>query len=741
VSRARRQQEAPEWRASPEEVTAIVEGRHTDPHRVLGAHPVEGGAVVRALRPDAERVDVLLEGGASVEAERAAPGFFEARLDEQPRAAEYRLRVSYPGGSAFEMRDAYAFWPTLGEVDLHLAGEGRHEELWRRMGAHVVEVDAVTGTAFAVWAPNARAVRVVGDFNSWDGRLHPMRLLGSSGIWELFVPDVASGALYKYEIVTAQGDLVTRADPYAFWAEVPPGNASRVFDSTYTWADDEWLASRSQRQGVGAPMSVYEVHLASWMPGLGYRELAERLGDHAERLGFTHVELLPVAEHPFGGSWGYQVTGYFAPTSRFGDPDEFRWFVDHLHSRGIGVIVDWVPAHFPKDEWALANFDGTALYEHVDPRRGEHPDWGTLVFNYGRNEVRNFLIANAVYWLEELHVDGLRVDAVASMLYLDYSRKEGEWVPNVFGGRENLEAVEFLMELNRVVYGRNPDVVTIAEESTAWPGVTRPTHLGGLGFGFKWNMGWMHDTLEYFSRDPIHRRFHHSELTFGFVYAWSENFMLPLSHDEVVHGKRSLLDKMPGDRWQKFANLRALYGWMWAHPGKQLLFMGGEFGQWREWSEERSLDWHLMEESDHAALAHLVGDLNRAYREHGSMWTRDVDPGGFQWIDANDADHNFLAFVRWGESDEAPVACLANLAPVPRAGVRIGLPGPGLWREVLNTDAAAYGGSNVGNLGGVEAEPCEWHGLPYSALVTLPPLATLWLTPEQWPTAAEEPEA
>jgi 1,4-alpha-glucan branching enzyme len=551
------------WRADPEEVRALLSGTHMDPHRLLGAHPSEGGAVVRAYRPDADRVEVVVDGADPVEAEQTIPGFFEALLPEMPRASAYRLRVRYPGEATFELHDPYAFWPTIGDLDLHLAGEGRHEELWRRLGVHVTEVDGVTGTSFAVWAPNAGSVRVVGDFNSWDGRLHPMRLLGSSGIWELFLPDVGAGAYYKFEILGADGYLTTRADPWAFATDVPPGSASRVFESHYAWGDAAWFAHRRNTELVRSPMSVYEVHLGSWRHGegrpLGYRALAPLLADHVEAHGFTHVEFLPVAEHPFGGSWGYQVTGYFAPSARFGDPDDFRFLVDHLHQRGIGVIIDWVPAHFPRDAWALARFDGTALYEHADPRQGEHPDWGTLVFNFGRNEVRNFLIANALFWLEELHVDGLRVDAVASMLYLDYSRKEGEWVPNAYGGRENLEAVAFLKELNAVVYGRNPGVVTIAEESTAWPAVSRPAHLGGLGFGFKWNMGWMHDTLEYFSKDSIHRRYHHNQITFGFMYAWSENFILPLSHDEVVHGKRSLIDKMPGDRWQKFANLRALY--------------------------------------------------------------------------------------------------------------------------------------------------------------------------------------
>jgi 1,4-alpha-glucan branching enzyme len=725
---------AADWRADRRAVDNLIAGVHTSPHDLLGAHDVGDGAVVRTYRPDAESVVVVVDGEEPVTAERTDDrGFFEARLGTRAGAGTYRLHVTYPGGASFDLADPYAFWPTLGDVDLHLAGEGRHEELWRRMGAHTMEVDGVAGTAFAVWAPSARSVRVVGDFNSWDGRLHPMRLLGSSGIWELFVPEVSSGQYYKFELITAEDRLLTRADPFAFWAEVPPGQASRVFSSRYEWGDADWLAARRSWDALRSPMSVYEVHLGSWRHQdgrpLGYRELAHALADHAGGMGFTHVELLPVAEHPFGGSWGYQVTGYFAPTARFGTPDDFRYFVDHLHQRGLGVIVDWVPAHFPRDEFALARFDGTALYEHLDPRMGEHPDWGTLVFNFGRNEVRNFLVANALYWIEELHIDGLRVDAVASMLYLDYSRRPGEWVPNVHGGRENLEAVEFMKELNAVVYGRNPDVMTIAEESTAWPGVSRPTHLGGLGFGFKWNMGWMHDTLSYFSRDPVYRRYHHNELTFALMYAWSENFILPLSHDEVVHGKRSLLDKMPGDRWQKFANLRALYGVMWAHPGKQLLFMGQEFGQWREWSEQRPLDWHLLGEDDHAGLQHLVADLNARYRELPALWQRDHTPEGFRWIDANDADNNLLAFLRFGDEDAPPVACILNMSPVPREGIRMGLPQGGHWREVLNTDAGAYGGGNVGNYGGVDADEQPSHGLPASAVVTVPPLGAVWLAP------------
>jgi 1,4-alpha-glucan branching enzyme len=736
------------WKAPAAEVAALVGGEHRRPHRLLGVHTADGGCVVRAWRPDATGVRVLRDGAAPVQAQRTHDaGLFEAFVDTPVTAGDYRLAVTYADGNTFELRDPYACESVFGDIDLHLAGEGSHEELWRRMGAHVTDSDGIGGSSFGVWAPNARSVRVVGDFNSWDGRLHPMSLIDGSGIWELFVPGIGSGEYYKYEVVTAQGTLAARADPYAFATEVPPGTSSRVYHSRHQWQDGGWLAERRGRTPLREPMSIYEVHLGSWRhrqgsetsgavaigAPLGYRELAHQLADYVSDLGFTHVELLPPAEHPYGGSWGYQVTGYFAPSARFGDPDDFRYFVDHLHQRGIGVLVDWVPAHFPKDEWALARFDGTALYEHADPRRGEQPDWGTLVFNFGRNEVRNFLIANALFWLEELHVDGLRVDAVASMLYLDYSREHGQWLPNEHGGRENLEAVRFLSQLNAVVYGRNPDVVTIAEESTAWPGVSRPAYLGGLGFGFKWNMGWMHDTLSYFSHDPVHRRFHHNELTFGLMYAWSENYVLPLSHDEVVHGKRSLLDKMAGDRWQRFANLRALYGWMWAHPGKQLLFMGGEFGQWREWSEVRELDWHLLGEADHAGLQRLVGDLNAAYRTHPALWQRDDDPSGFEWIDANNADANVLSFVRRG-TDGSPLVCMCNLSPMPRT-MRIGMPRPGDYDEVLNTDADVYGGSGVGNLGSVTAQEVAWHAMPASAQVTLPPLATLWLA-SRAPSAA-----
>jgi 1,4-alpha-glucan branching enzyme len=620
----------------------------------------------------------------------------------------------------------------LGELDLHLAGEGRHQRIYEHLGAHVVD----NGVSFAVWAPNARRVSVVGDWNRWDGRTDPLEPIGSSGIWTTVVAEAAAGSRYKFELEGADGHLRLKADPYARAAEVPPATASIVYASGYRWTDDDWLARRADPHP--RPMSIYEAHLPSWHRNplesnrsLGYRELAHELGEHVGALGFTHVELLPVMQHPFSGSWGYQVTGYYAPLSTLGEPDDFRHFVDHVHSLGIGVILDWVPAHFPRDEFALARFDGTALYEHDDPRRGAHPDWGTLVFNLGRNEVRNFLIANALYWLEQFHVDGLRVDAVASMLYLDYSRKPGEWVPNAYGGREDLDAISFLRELNDVVHAHDPTVVMAAEESTAWPGVSRPTHLGGLGFGFKWNMGWMHDTLEYFSKEPVHRRFHHHELTFALVYAWNENFVLPLSHDEVVHGKRSLLGKLPGDRWQRFANLRALYALMWSHPGKKLLFMGSELAQEQEWSEERSLDWHLLEDPDHAGVQALVRDLNAAYRNEPALWEADFTPDGFMWLEPNAASENVLAFLRRSADDRSVVLCLANLSPVVRESWRVGLPVGGSWVEILNTDSRFYGGSDVGNGIGLRAESVPWNDQPFSAEVVLPPLAVVWLVPEK----------
>jgi 1,4-alpha-glucan branching enzyme len=625
------------------------------------------------------------------------------------------------------MTDTVSF---LGEVDLHLIGEGRHEQLWDVLGAHVRTANGVTGTSFAVWAPRAREIRLAGDFNYWSGQDHQMRAVGNSGVWELFVPDVRDGTRYKFLVHGADGSWKLRADPLAFRAETPPATASEVFTSTYVWGDDEWMTRRPTLDPAhDRPMSVYEVHLGSWRRDRSYRDLAEELTEYVRDRGFTHVELMPVAEHPYGGSWGYQVTSYFAPTSRFGSPDDFRYLVDRLHQAGIGVLMDWVPGHFPKDDWALAFFDGSNQYEHPDPRRGEQPDWGTYVFDFGRAEVKNFLVANAIYWLEEFHIDGLRVDAVASMLYLDYSRPAGSWLPNVYGGRENLEAISFLQEVNATAYKRVPGIVMIAEESTAWPGVTKPTHLGGLGFGLKWNMGWMNDSLSYMSHDPIHRQYHHHQMTFSLMYAYSENFLLPLSHDEVVHGKGSLLRKMPGDRWRQLANLRAFLALMWAHPGKQLLFMGGEFGQEAEWAESHELDWWLLDHPEHAGLQRLVTDLNRIYRDSTALWTQDSDPAGFEWIDANDAAGNVFSFLRWG-SDGSVLACLANFSAVPHEGYRVGLPQSGAWTEIVNTDAIDYGGSGVGNLGVVESEDVAWHGRPTSVTLRLPPLGTLWLRHE-----------
>jgi 1,4-alpha-glucan branching enzyme len=715
-----------------DEIELVVQRDHPDPHHLLGAHAENGGVVVRAYRPGAEHVRVLPEGARPVEAEQTHPsGLFEAQLEQASLPLRYRLEVEYPGGTTVELDDPYGFLPTLGELDLHLAAQGRHEQLYEKLGAHVREVDGVVGTAFAVWAPSARSVSVVGDFNYWDGRVHPMRSLGAAGIWELFVPGLEEGGRYKFEIRTAEGKVQLRADPVAQATEVPPQTASVVYRCKHEWHDDEWLEQRHSHNQLARPVSIYEVHLGSWRQGLSYAELGEQLGGYVRDMGFTHVELLPVMEHPFGGSWGYQVTAFFAPTARFGTPDDFRGFVDALHRQGIGVILDWVPAHFPRDEWALAKFDGTALYEHADPRRGSHPDWGTLVFNTSRNEVRNFLLASALYWLREGHVDGLRVDAVASMLYLDYSRPEGGWIPNVHGGREDLDSIAFLRELNELVHAREPGVISAAEESTAWPGVSRPVYLGGLGFGFKWNMGWMHDTLGYFENDPVYRQYHHNELTFSMIYAFTENFILPLSHDEVVHMKGSLFSKMPGDWWQKFANLRALYAYMWAHPGKKLLFMGGELAQQSEWNHNVSIDWGALDRPENAGVQRLVRDLNWIYRSEPALYEVDFEPHGFRWLDANDVQRNILSWLRIGADGERAVACVFNLSPVPRERYRLGLPRGGRWREALNTDSEVYGGSNVGNYGGVEAEPSPWQGQPFSAELTLPPLGALWLVPER----------
>jgi 1,4-alpha-glucan branching enzyme len=724
--------------ATAADLDRIVRREHANPHSVLGAHSYDGGVVVRAFRPAAATVTLHPAKGEPVALEQVHPGgVFGGVIDGAELPLRYELEVDYGESGTFRIHDPYSFLPTFGELDLHLAGEGRHEEIYAKLGAHVREVEGVTGTSFAVWAPSARAVSIVGDFNSWDGRLHAMRSLGSTGIWELFLPDVGEGSNYKFEILTQDGEIRLKADPYAFATEHPPKTASVVHRPRHVWGDDEWLAQRQTTEPLHGPMSIYEVHLGSWRlnplegnRSLNYLELADELSAYVRDMGYTHVELLPVMAHPFTGSWGYQVTGYFAPTPRYGSPDDFRTFVDRLHQNGVGVILDWVPAHFPRDDFALARFDGTALYEHADPRRGAHPDWGTLVFNYGRNEVRNFLLSNGLFWLREYHADGIRVDAVASMLYLDYSREHGEWIPNQYGGNEDLDAVSFLKELNEVLYGREPGVISAAEESTAWPGVSRPTYLGGLGFGFKWNMGWMHDTLSYFQNEPIHRRWHHHELTFSLIYAFTENFVLPLSHDEVVHGKGSMLSKMPGDRWQKFANLRALYAYMWAHPGKKLLFMGSEFAQNDEWSHERSLDWHLLEYGEHAGVQSLVRDLNRIYKAEPALWEQDFTHEGFWWLEPNDAEASVIAFARASKGGERVVVYVGNLTPVPRPNYRLALPRPGRWRELINTDSGFYGGSDTGNLGGIEAEPLGWGGQPFSAELTLPPLSGVWLVPE-----------
>ncbi|MBJ6765617.1 1,4-alpha-glucan branching protein GlgB [Myxococcaceae bacterium JPH2] len=722
------------------ELNRVVELRHPEPHAVLGLHADGSGAIIRAFRPEAVAVQVILpESGERIAMTHRRGGIFEARLASRTEPVNYLLEVEYPGKKVFTLRDPYSFLPTLGEMDLYFAGEGRHERLWERMGAHPLHHHGVSGVSFAVWAPTAAGVSVVGDFNGWDGRLHAMRRMGASGIWELFVPEVGEGARYKFEVRPGHGGpRLLKADPFAFRTENPPATASVVHDlARYRWSDTSWMDARAQRTDVHhQPWSIYEVHLESWRRvvedgdrPMTYRELAPALSEYTRAMGFTHVELLPVAEHPYGGSWGYQVGGYYSPTARFGHPDDFRFLVDHLHQAGVGVIVDWVPGHFPRDAHALGEFDGTALYEHADPRKGAQPDWGTLVFNFGRNEVRNFLIANALFWLEEYHVDGLRVDAVASMLYLDYSRKQGEWIPNRWGGRENEEAIQFMRELNDTVRRKHPGAVMIAEESTAWPRVSQPTSEGGLGFHFKWNMGWMHDTLSYFSKDAIYRQYHHNQLTFGLLYAFSEHFMLPLSHDEVVHGKGSLYGRMSGDAWQKRANLRALFAWMWAHPGKKLLFMGGEFGQPAEWNHDRSLDWHLLEDAGHRGIHALVRDLNRMYRDLPALYDADSEPVGFQWLQPDSSAANVFAFVRRARQPGRHVVCVANLSPVPREGYRVGFPLHGRYVELLNTDASDYGGSGLGNQGLVSTEPTGWDGQPASALLTLPPLSVLWFTP------------
>ena len=720
-------------------IAALVGGTNRDPFAVLGPHRDDGAVVVRAFHPAARAIELrLVSTGALLPMARRDDGLFEVHLDAAAQGDEgralpdYRLRISYPGDHVIEIDDPYRYGRVLTDYDLHLLGEGTHYRAFEKLGSHRIHVGATAGVHFAVWAPNADRVSVIGDFNGWDGRVHPMRILVPNGIWEIFVPDLPEGEKYKFEIRTRDGHILKKTDPFARAFEAPPQSAAVVRDiSRYEWHDHAWLAARAgENAWLDRPMTTYEVHLGSWarVPEdgnrfLSYREMAQQLVPYVKEMGFTHIELLPVMEHPFSGSWGYQVLGFFAPTARFGPPEDFKLFVDSCHQAGLGVILDWVPGHFPKDAHGLARFDGTALYEHEDPRQGEHQDWGTLIFNYSRNEVRNFLLSNALFWLEEYHVDGLRVDAVASMLYLDYSRQEGQWIPNRYGGRENLEAISLVQQLNSLTHGEHPGTMTAAEESTSFPGVSRPVHLGGLGFTYKWNMGWMHDILKYMREDPVHRRWHHNLVTFSALYMHSENFLLPFSHDEVVHGKGSMLDKMPGDVWQKYASLRALYGYMFGHPGKKLLFMGSEFGQWREWSYDGSLDWHLLEDPLHQGLRRWVRDLNHTYQRERSLHEVDFEGTGFSWIDCNDNENSVISMIRRARDPGDFSVMLVNFTPVPRPGYRVGVPEAGWYRELLNSDGALYGGSNMGNRGGVGAEPVPMHGYDHSISLVVPPLA------------------
>ncbi|MGH7638662.1 MAG: 1,4-alpha-glucan branching protein GlgB [Gemmatimonadaceae bacterium] len=718
----------------------MLSGSQHDPHSILGAHPAPDGVVIRAMHHAAQKAEVVITAnGETHEMRGLGNGLFAVLLPELELPLRYRVRFHFSDGNVWERDDPYRFLPTLGEMDLHLFNEGTHRRLWEKLGAHPMTVDGVAGVGFAVWAPSAKRVSVLGDFATWDGRIFPMRVLGSSGVWELFIPEIPPGALYKYEIVTQSGDIRVKTDPFAFKLEQHPGTASIVerASASYDWSDDEWMSKRDTMDPHRSAQLIYEVHLGSWarVPEEGdrfltYREIAPRLADHVKQLGFTHVELLPVMEHPFYGSWGYQVSGYYAPTSRYGSPDDFRFFVDTMHRNGIGVILDWVPAHFPKDDFALRMFDGSALFEHEDPRLGEHPDWGTLIFNYGRAEVRNFLVANALFWLEEFHADGLRVDAVASMLYLDYSRQPGEWMRNRYGGRENLEAIDFLRQLNETIRHEHPGCSIIAEESTAWPGVTNDPVHGGLGFTFKWNMGWMHDTLKYFTEDPIHRRWHQDQLTFAMIYEYTERFIMPLSHDEVVHGKGSLLNKMAGDEWQKFANLRTLLTYMFTRPGKKLLFMGMELAPWSEWNHEQSLEWNLLQDDPRRAkFMAFVGRLSRLYRERSEFWRRDAEFEGFSWVSTDDRENSVLAFTR--RDGEHHSIVVLNLTPVPREHYRIGVPLKSAYREALNSDDAEWGGSGFATRARAEATASPFHGFPQSVELTLPPLSVLVLVPER----------
>jgi 1,4-alpha-glucan branching enzyme len=730
----------------PEELAAFLDARHADPFHTLGMRRTGDFLAVRVFRPDAASVEVVDTGDrtrvfAATKIHR--DGFFEAVLPKGTLEFPYALRFKGQDGAVWEERDPYSFGRILGDTDVYLHAEGNHWDLYNKFGAHLTEVGGVPGTVFCVWAPNAQRVSVVGDFNRWDGRVHVMRRLLGSGVWEIFIPGIKEGTHYKFEIKGYHGDVFLKSDPFAFYGQHGLQTASIVYDlDRFKWSDEGWMKYRAEQSWHRKPVSIYEVHLGSWQRvlednnrPLSYIELSQRLIPYCLEMGFTHIELMPVAEHPYDGSWGYQVTGYFAPTSRFGNPDEFRHFIDNCHKAGLGVILDWVPAHFPKDAHGLALFDGTHLYEHADPRQGEHRDWGTYIFNYGRNEVRNFLIANALFWFDQYHIDGLRVDAVASMLYLDYSREPGEWVPNCFGGRENLDAIHFLKRFNEVSYERFPGIMTIAEESTAWPGVSRPTYLGGLGFGFKWNMGWMHDFLNYMSLDPIYRRYHQGSITFSLLYAFHEHFVLVLSHDEVVHGKGALLSKMPGDMWQKFANLRMFYALMWAHPGKKLLFQGGEFGQWSEWRHSQSLDWHLTQFPLHGGLSRLIQHLNHLYKTYPAFYELDDTNDGFEWIDFHDSDNSVVAFLRKSSAGQIVIFAM-NGTPVVRGGYRIGVPRPGFYREILNTDAEVYGGSNVGNMGGLAAEAIPWQGRDFSIQIELPPLGMVGFVLEETSPAA-----
>ncbi len=725
-----------------EEADSLVEVRHRSPHTLLGMHELGDGTglVVRAFRPRAAQIEIIPvheKNKPAIKLEQVRPGLFEGTTTKAKSVYAYDLLITLDNGNKIQTRDSYSFLPTLGETDLFLFGQGNERRIYEKLGAQLRTIDGVEGASFAVWAPTAQRVSVVGEFNQWDGRLHAMRMLGASGVWEMFIPGAREGALYKFEIRGPSGAIMLKTDPYGFFFETAPKTSSIVWDTKkFRWDDQAWLERRREADPLRRPLSIYEVHLGSWMKknkfeSLSYRELAEPLTAYAQNMGFTHVELMPVAEHAFYPSWGYQVTGFYAPTSRFGTPDDFQFLVNKLHQAGIGVLVDWVPAHFPRDDWALARFDGTALYEHEDPRKGAHQDWGTLIFNYGRHEVRNFLTANALFWCDRFHIDGLRVDAVASMLYLDYSRKEGEWLPNKYGGRENLEAVDFIKHFNHVVQTEHPGVITVAEESTAWPLVTRPPYLGGLGFNFKWNMGWMHDTLGYFSRDAVYRKYHQNDLTFAMLYHHHENFILPISHDEIVHGKGSLLGKMPGDEWQRFANARALLAYQWLFPGKQLLMMGCEFAQSSEWNANAGLDWWLLDQGPyHRGVQRLVRDLNQLYLNEPALWEADYAGNGFSWIDCGDADNSVLSFVRQNGDSRRKVVVILNLTPVLRHNYRVGLPQGGFWREALNTDSSFYAGSNQGNFGGVHAGDYQIHRQPFSAVFTLPPLSVIAFRPE-----------